>query len=185
MRNMTTLGGNVARVFPWNDFPVALLALGAELVIAGESSRAMDADTYFKGQPARHYQPGDLLTEIRVPVIGIGQGFAYHKETIVNMDFSLLTLSASLTMEKRTVTAVRIAAGAGLPLPARLTALEDALHGRPLSTDLVKEAVAATVGTVKWKGSDGFSDAYIQQLATVHLEDVLLAAWRAAKGGVA
>ncbi len=182
LRNMTTLGGNIARVFPWNDFPVVLLALGAEMVIAAETETVHHADTYFKGQPARIYQPGDLLTEIRVPAITKGTGFGYHKETVINMDFSLLTLAAVITLEKRTIRTVRIAAGAGVPMPTRLTALENALTGQTIATETIEDAVKAHVDAVKWKGGDGFSDAYIRQLALVHLTGTLLDAWQNAKG---
>src|SRR5690606_16923453 len=75
LRNMTRIGGNVARVFPWNDFPVALLALGAEMVIAADAETTMPADMYFKGQPARLFKPGDLLVDIRVPAVVPGSGF--------------------------------------------------------------------------------------------------------------
>ncbi|HMO51192.1 MAG TPA: FAD binding domain-containing protein [Kiritimatiellia bacterium] len=185
IRNMTTIGGNIARVFPWNDFPVVLLALGADMIVTGEVEAVHPADTYFKGQPARLFQPGDLLTEIRVPAIVPGVGFGYHKETVVNMAFSALTLAVRLTLDKRMIADVRIAAGAGIPLPARLTAIEQALMGRPISTETIQQALDAQVDAVTWKGGDGFSDAYVRQLARVHLEDVLIEAWQAAKGGAA
>jgi len=184
IRNMTTIGGNIARVFPWNDFPVALLALRAEMVIAsGEKTTTHAADTYFKGQPARLFQPGDLLTEIRVPEVGPGCGFGYHKENVVNMDFSLLTLAVWLKLEKRTIADVRIAVGAGVPMPCRLPVLETALTGAVVSTETIQNAVAAHIDEVKWKGSDGFSDAYVRQLALAHLVDTLTDAWQEAKGG--
>lgn len=185
MRNMTTLGGNIARVFPWNDFPVALLALGAEMVIAADADSVHPAETYFKGQPARLFQPGDLLKQVRVPAVTAGCGFGYHKEKVVNMDYSLLTLAVWMKLEKRTVAEVRIAAGAGVPLPSRLTALESALAGNVISTETVKETIASVVNSVRWKGGEGFSDAYIAQLARVHLEDTIIEAWQMAKGGAA
>lgn len=185
MRNMTTLGGNLARVFPWNDFPVALLALGAELVIAAESPTVHPADTYFKGQPARFYQPGDLLTEIRVPAVTAGCGFGYHKETVVNMDFSLLTVAAWLKLEKRTIREIRLAVGAGVPLPTRMTAIEEALRGKPANREHIEAAVTQGIDTVKWKGGDGFSDAYIRQLALAHIPDAIEQALQMAKGGAA
>jgi CO/xanthine dehydrogenase FAD-binding subunit len=183
MRNMTTLGGNVARVFPWNDFPVALLALDAELVIRGDTETIHPALTYFKGQPARLFQPGDLLTEIRVPAVLPGTGFFYHKETVVNMDFSLMTIAVWLRLEKKSVADIRIAVGAGVPLPCRLIALEDALRDQVLTEELLQPRIAAQVDAVKWKGGDGFSDAYIRQLAMVHLGDTITQAWKMAKGG--
>ncbi|HMP88730.1 MAG TPA: FAD binding domain-containing protein [Kiritimatiellia bacterium] len=183
IRNMTTIGGNIARVFPWNDFPVALLALGAVMTITGQDVQTHTADVYFKGQPARLYEPGDLLVEIKVPAVKSGCGFAYHKENVVNMDFSLLTLAAWIRLDKRTVADIRIAAGAGVPLPCRLPGLENALAGVAISTDAIKQAIASTLDSVKWKGGDGFSDDYIRALAQAHLEDVIIDAWQMAKGG--
>lgn len=182
MRNMTTLGGNLARVFPWNDFPVALLALDAALDIAGDTVTTHPAATYFKGQPARLFQPGDLLTTIRIPAVGPDCGFGYHKETVVNMDFSLFTAAVWLRRDKRTITDIRIAVGAGVPLPQRLIALEDALTGKSFTRDTVRAAVIAHADAVNWKGGDGFSAAYIRQLALTHLDDALHAAWREASG---
>jgi aerobic carbon-monoxide dehydrogenase medium subunit len=183
IRNMTTIGGNIVRVFPWNDFPVALLALGAEMVISGDQVATHHADTYFKGQPARLFQPGDLLTEIKIPAIGANCGFGYHKETVVNMDFSLLTVAAWMRLDKKTVADIRIAAGAGIPLPSRLSNLEVALQGKLLTADLIQMSVASSVEAIRWKGSDGFSDVYIKQLACAHIADAILAAWQMAKGG--
>jgi len=185
IRNMTTIGGNVVRVFPWNDFPVALLALGAEMVISGEQIATHHADTYFKGQPARLFQPGGLLTEINVPFIGANCGFGYHKETVVNMDFSLLTVAVWMKLEKRTIADIRIAAGAGIPLPARLSELESELKGKTISAEVILQAIASKIETIRWKGHDGFSDAYIKQLARAHVADALNAAWILAKGGAA
>jgi CO/xanthine dehydrogenase FAD-binding subunit len=185
MRNMSTIGGNIARVFPWNAFPVALLALDAEMTIAGEQEEKHPATSYFKGQPARLYKPGDLLTTIAIPAVGPGCGFGYHKETVVNMDFSLLTLAVWMRLEKRTITGLRVAAGAGVPVPKRLTELEDALLNKAVSASAIEQAVASTVDAVRWKGGDGFSDDYIRTLASVHLVDALTEAWQMAKGGAA
>lgn len=185
IRNMTTLAGNIVRVFPWNDFPVVLLALNAEMVIAADTESVHPAATYFKGQPARLFQPGDLLKEVRVPSVKAGCGFGYHKEKVVNMDYSLLTLAVWLKLEKRTVAEIRIAAGAGVPLPCRLTALEGAIAGQVISTETIKQAIEAHASPVRWKGGDGFSDEYIAQLARVHLEDAIIEAWQMAKGGAA
>jgi CO/xanthine dehydrogenase FAD-binding subunit len=46
IRNMSTLGGNIVRVFPWNDFPVALLALDATMCIEGGKEKVYSADEY-------------------------------------------------------------------------------------------------------------------------------------------
>lgn len=185
MRNMATLGGNIVRVFPWADFPVALLVLGADMVVAGDGESVHFADVYFKGQPARLFQPGDLLVEVRVPRLKSGEGFGYHKETVINTDFSRLTVAAWIKRDGHSAAEVRVAAGAGVPMPTRLSGLEDALKGRKLDDAIIGAAVEANLDAVRWKGGDGFSDAYVKQLARAHLADVIHAAWREAKGGAA
>lgn len=182
IRNMTTLGGNIVRVFPWADFPVVLLALGAEMIIAGDTSRSHPADMYFKGQPARLFTPGDLLIEVRVPLLEAGCGFGYHKETVVQSDFSILTIAAWLRLDKRTIADVRVAAGAGIPMPARLTELESTLRGKAVSRETIISSVDGTLDAVRWKGGDGIKDDYVRQLAATHLVDVLEAAVAEAKG---
>lgn len=182
MRNMTTIGGNIARVFPWNDFPVALLALNATLTVTGEKETTHPADVFFKGQPSRLFQPGDLLTEVAVPEVGAGCGFGYHKETLVHMDFSRLTTAVWIRRDKKVISEARIAVGAGVPLPCRIPALESALVGKKYSAESISTCVESQLESVRWKGVDGCSDEYARQLARVHLVDVIQEAYQMAGG---
>lgn len=183
LRNMTTIGGNIARVFPWNDFPVALLALDATMTISGEAETAHPAPVFFKGQPGRLFQAGDLLTEISVPEIGEGCGFGYHKESLVNMDFSHLTIAAWIRCEGRMIRDARVAVGAGVPLPCRLPALEVELVGKKCAAAAIAAAVEAQLDGVSWKGDRGYSNEYIKQLARAHLPDAISGACEMAGGG--
>lgn len=182
LRNMTTLGGNIARVFPWNDFPVVLLALNATMIVSGETEAAHAAETFFKGQPSRLFQPGDLLTEISVPTVGEGCGFGYHKETLVNMDFSHLTVAVWLRREGRTIREARVAVGAAVPLPCRLPSLEAELVGKKCAAESIGAAVEAQLDSVSWKGDRGYSNEYVRQLARAHLPDAILQACAMAGG---
>ena len=182
LRNMTTIGGNISRVFPWNDFPVALLALNATMTISGEAKTSHLASVFFDGQPSRLFQPGDLLTEISVPEIGEGSGFGYHKESLVNMDFSHLTIAAWIRREGRTSRDARVAVGAGVPLPCRLSALEAELVGKKCAEADIAAAVEAHLAGVSWKGDRGYSSEYIKQLARAHLPDAILEACGMAGG---
>jgi hypothetical protein len=72
---MSTLGGNIVRVFAWADFPVALLALGATMIIQGDEARRVAADEFFNGQPVRLLKTGDLLVGVQIPALSAGPGF--------------------------------------------------------------------------------------------------------------
>lgn len=185
MRNTITLGGNIARVFPWADFPIVLLALGADIVVSSDEEKVYSADDYFKGQAAQKLEHGDIVTEVHVPRLKANEGFGYHKETLTYASYSKLTLAVWLQLDKRTVTDIRIAAGAGIPVQKRLTDLENALKGKAVSADVITAAVEETIDAVKWTGGDGYSADYTRQLARAHLVDVITGAWQEAKGGAA
>lgn len=182
IRNMSTLGGNIVRVFPWNDLPVALLALDATMVIQGAKEHTYGVDDYFDGQPLRLFKAGHLLTRVEVPALKRGQGFGYHKEVRVAAGFSLVTAAALVTVKAGRITEARLAVGAGISFPSRLTAVEEALEGQPVDSVDLKGAVAKGTAKLSWKGKEGLSDAYAAHLGRVVLVDVLTAALRQAKG---
>lgn len=182
IRNISTLGGNIVRVFPWNDFPVALLALDATLYIEGVAEKAYSSDDYFNGQPIRLFQPGQLLTRVEVPVLKPGQGFGYHKEVRLHAGFSLMTAAAVITVKSGRIDGIRVAASAGIALPARLPLVEAALGGQPADAASLQQAVANGTAALAWKGKEGMSDEYAAHLGRVVLMDVLSAALLQAQG---
>jgi CO/xanthine dehydrogenase FAD-binding subunit len=182
IRNISTLGGNIVRVFPWNDFPVALLALDATMYVEGAKEKAYSADDFFDGQPVRLFKPGQLLTRIEVPVLKKGQGFGYHKEVRLHAGFSLMTAAAVVTVKAGRIKEVRVAAGAGIALPARLPLVEAALEGQSAEAPSLNQAVANGTTELSWKGKEGMSDQYAAHLGRVVLMDVLSAALLQAKG---
>jgi CO/xanthine dehydrogenase FAD-binding subunit len=184
IRNMSTLGGNIARVFPWADFPVALLALDAQMVIGGGADRVLPADGFFEAQPARLFAPGELLKEVRITALGPGEGFAYRKEKRTAAGFSLATVAVRLALQGRHIGSARIAAGSCIPFPRRLVTAERALAGcRPREAE-VGEAVSAGLAGVKFMENAGLSETYVEHLTRVLLRDAILeAAQRARAGG--
>lgn len=181
VRNMSTLGGNIVRVFAWADFPVALLALGASMTIQGEAAQAVAADEFFNGQPARLLKAGDLLVSVRVPARKPGQGFGYHKQTRVSADFSQATAAVLLEAEGRKIRSARVALGAAVTFPCRLKGVEAALAGKAGGEKLFREA-AAQLGERNWRSVAGFTPEYIQHVAEVAVADALSKAWSEATG---
>jgi len=185
IRNMSTIGGNISRVFPWADFPAVLLALNASMVIAGDAERVLSADEFFDGQPARLFQPGELLMTVNVPVLAAGQGFGYRKQTQTSAGFSLMTAAVWVEADGSAVKTARVAIGAGVPFPGRVTSVEELLKGRKASEAAFREAAEKGLAELKFKGGDGMSEEYIGHLAAVLVGDALNEAWAAAKGGAA
>jgi CO/xanthine dehydrogenase FAD-binding subunit len=173
VRNISTLGGNICRVFPWADLPVALLALNADMLIRGDKEIVMPCDEYFSSQPARLFKNGDLLVAVQVPALGPHMGFGYHKEVRTAKGFSMMTAAAVLTLDGDTIEQARVAAGGAAPFPCRLPDVEAALQGQAAETKTFQQAVPAGIDKINWKGREGLTDEYARHLAEVVVCDVL------------
>lgn len=182
IRNMSTLGGNIARVFPWADFPVALLALGAFAIIGdGARERQIPANEFFGGQPMRLLQPGELVVRIEVPAVGSDTGFGYRKIKLKATGFSLITAAAWLKVEGPRIIEVRVALGGGVPFPARANEIEAALAQRVICESDLREVARQGLQNFKFREAEGMSATYIGELAAVVAGDVLVEAYAAAK----
>jgi CO/xanthine dehydrogenase FAD-binding subunit len=182
IRNVSTIGGNIARVFPWADFPVALLALEASVTVLGKDEKTYDADEYFKSQPARLFKGGELLTAVTVPALEKASGFGYHKEVLTSSGFSMMTAAARLKLDGPVIRDARLAAGAAVSFPRRLTDVEERLRGEKAGEEVFEKAALEGCRGMTWKGKEGSSDEYAAHLARVVLRDVLVKAMKQAKG---
>jgi carbon-monoxide dehydrogenase medium subunit len=76
VRNRGTIGGNVCSNDPTNHLPPLLVAIGAEMTVAGAAGeRTVAAEDFFLGVYMTVVGPGELLTKLTVPA-GKGDGFA-------------------------------------------------------------------------------------------------------------
>ena len=75
VRNRATICGNVAHGDPANDHPATMIALRAEMVATGPGGeRSIGVDDFFHGLFMTALEPGEILTEIRIPAPGGGAG---------------------------------------------------------------------------------------------------------------
>ena len=80
VRNMGTLGGNIANGSPIGDTPPAFIALGAEITLRkGAERRVVKLEDYFIAYGKQDRAPGEFLESIRVPVPGPDDVYAVHK----------------------------------------------------------------------------------------------------------
>ncbi len=132
VRNRATICGNVAHGDPANDHPATMLALRATMVATGpEGERSIAVDDFFHGLFMTALQPGEILTEIRIPSPGAHSGGAYLKLERKVGDYAVAGAAVQLTLdEDGTVTQ----AGIGLTnlgmAPIRASAAEEVLTGQ-------------------------------------------------------
>ena len=67
---MATLGGNTASALPSADTPPTLLALDARVVLVGpQGVRIVPLGDYFTGPGQSIRQPGEIISEFRIPLV--------------------------------------------------------------------------------------------------------------------
>ncbi len=142
VRNMGTIGGNLAHGDAANDHPAVMLALNASVVATGAGgSRVIPIDEFFFGFYATALQPDEILTEIQIPIPPAGTGSAYHKLERKVGDYATAGVAVQITLDDK---GVCTAAGIGLtnvnPTPLRATRSQEALVGKPLNDEAIAQA---------------------------------------------
>lgn len=142
VRNMGTVGGNIAHGDAANDHPAVMLALRAEVTAAGpEGSRVIPIDEFFYGFYMTALQPTDILTEIRLPIPPAGTGTAYHKLERKVGDYATAGVAVRISIDGDGICQY---AGIGLtnvnPTPLRAARSEEALVGKKLTDEVILEA---------------------------------------------
>jgi aerobic carbon-monoxide dehydrogenase medium subunit len=141
VRNLATVGGNLAHADPANDHPATMLAYGASVVARGPGgSRTIPIDDFFVGLFESALAPGEILTEIRIPQPPPGSGGAYLKLERKVGDYAVAAVAVQLTLAGGAVSAVRIGLTNVAPVPMRATDAEAALQGQAPSAQAIEAA---------------------------------------------
>ena len=121
-----------------SDTAPALIALEAQMVIRNsKGERVVNAEDYFIGPEIDITRmnvlgPGDLLTTIRIPSTWAGAQFYFEKVRDRQVwDFPLLNVASAMVVSGGNIERIRIAVNAAAARPLRLTAVEDAVRGKP------------------------------------------------------
>ncbi|WP_315919007.1 xanthine dehydrogenase small subunit [Mesorhizobium sp. SP-1A] len=145
VRNMGTIGGNIANGSPIGDTPPALIALGAALTLRkGAARRTIPLEEFFIAYGKQDRQPGEFVESVQVPIPAKDEKYAVYKVTKRRDEDITATLGAfrlKLAADG-TVETVCIAYGGMAATPKRATAVENALVGKPWTEATVEAAMA-------------------------------------------
>jgi len=142
VRNLSTLGGNLAHADPANDHPATMIAYRAEIVATGpKGDRTIPATEFFTGPFETGLAHGELLTEIRIPVPGKNSGGAYVKLERKVGDFATAAVAVQLSLAKDgTIEQAGLAlTNVGLT-PIHASAAEQALKGKKPDDTVLRQA---------------------------------------------
>lgn len=142
VRNMGTIGGNLAHGDAANDHPAAMIALNATVVATGPNGkRSIPIDEFFFGFYMTALQHGDILTEIQLPIPSKRTGSAYHKIERKVGDYATAGVAVQISLdEDNTCTACGIGLTNVNPTPLRAARSEQALIGKKLTSETIAEA---------------------------------------------
>ena len=151
IRNTATLGGNLGTGSPIGDSPPALLALGAQLVLASAAGeRTVELADYFTGYRQTVRQPDELIKSIVIP-LPLAPLAAFHKIAKRRFDdISSIAVGYGLTLgDDGAVADIKIGVGGAAATPLRATGTEDFLRGKAWTAETADAAaeVMATEGT--------------------------------------
>lgn len=144
VRNAGTIGGNIANGSPIGDMPPALIALGARLVLASRAGeRELDLEDFFIEYGKQDLQPGECVLRVRIPKPVSALHFrAYKLSKRFDQDISAVLGAFAMKLSDGRINGIRIAYGGMAGVPARASACEAALLGKPWNAASVEQACA-------------------------------------------
>ncbi len=144
IRNRGTLGGSIALADPAAEFPAVVLALDAEMEIAGPSGRRrVAADEFFVDLFETALAPGDLLVAVHVPLFKNAQRIAFDELARRRGDYALVGCGMVATCHSDLVENIRIAFCSVGSVPTRARHAEATIAGARIDAGRIAAAQAA------------------------------------------
>jgi len=186
IRNRGTIGGSLAHADPAAELPAVMLALNARFTVSSQAgAREVEADDFFMGLFATAVQPGELLTDIRIPPSPSHCGFAFQEISRRHGDFALVGVAAVVSLDAGGNCAdARIALLSVGDRPMRAVEAAKTLTGqRPSAESIAAAADAAATKDIDPSGDIHASARYRRHLAKVLTRRVLTRAFERARQG--
>ncbi|MEP6818453.1 MAG: xanthine dehydrogenase family protein subunit M [bacterium] len=179
VRNKGTIGGSVAHSDPAGDWPAAVIALNAQIVVVGANGeRTINADDFFVDLLTTALAPGEILREIRIAKPSGRYGHSYQKVRHPASGFAVVGVAVSLGLgadgscESASVGVTGVASKA-----YRAGAVEAALKGQQLNDQTIAGAAAHATDGVDANSDLYASEDYRRHLAEVYTRRALQAAF--------
>ncbi|MCT7377751.1 xanthine dehydrogenase small subunit [Chelativorans salis] len=146
VRNMGTIGGNIANGSPIGDMPPPLITLGATLTLRqGRKRRTIPLEDFFIAYGKQDRRPGEFVEAVHVPLPDAGTHFAAWKVS-KRRDEDITAVLGAFNLKLDAdgkVAEARIAYGGMAATPKRAAGVEAGLIGKPWTAATVERAMAA------------------------------------------
>jgi len=187
IRNLATIGGNMANASPAADMATPLLVLEAAAVVAGtRGRRRLPLGEYLADAAAGRFSKS-ILVEILIPEPPAGKrcGWSFEKLGRTAVDISLVSVAAGIQLDRKgTVTRARVALGSVAPSPMRAETAEQLMTGRLADAALIAEAAAEIARAARPISDVRASAEYRREMSQVLGARALGECVRQAEGGL-
>jgi xanthine dehydrogenase small subunit len=148
IRNVGTIGGNIANGSPIGDVPPALIALGSTLTLQqGRATRTMPLENFFLAYGKQDRAPSEFVRSLRVPKLAANERFRCYKiSKRFDQDISAVMGAFKIALDGARIAAARIAFGGMAATPSRAPAAEAGLRGADLGDPATWTAALQAIG---------------------------------------
>jgi carbon-monoxide dehydrogenase medium subunit len=170
VRNVATIGGNLAHGDPHMDLPPVLMALDASVVVKGRGGeRTLKVENLFAGYYETVLKRDDIIAELRIPPQGARRA-AYLKCTTGSADdWPALGVAISLEADSNVMRAPRVVVSAATEKAIRLKGAEKVLSGATIDDGVLARAGDAAAEEAETVSDVRGSAAYKRELIRVYV----------------
>ncbi|MDE0035566.1 MAG: xanthine dehydrogenase family protein subunit M [Deltaproteobacteria bacterium] len=145
VRNMATVGGNIASGEPLTDLPCVFITLDATVRIANTSGgRTLLLEEVFVDYYETQLGEDEVLTHVVIPPLPARSAIDYVRFSSSSVvDKPCIGVAVRMSVEDETCRGVRIGLGCVAPTPMRARNAEAALEGQPLNDENLHQAARA------------------------------------------
>lgn len=184
VRNKGTIGGSIVHADPAGDFPAAIIALDAEMIVVGANGeRTIKAEDFFVDMLTTSLEAGEILREIRVNLPEGSFGQSYMKVHQPASGFAIVGVAVSLTRNDDGSSCASASVGiTGVASIAyRAKEVENALIGTSLDEQAIASASQHATDGVDANSDLFASEDYRRHLAQVYTQRAIQTAAERAK----
>ncbi|OQB25175.1 MAG: Caffeine dehydrogenase subunit beta [Firmicutes bacterium ADurb.Bin182] len=183
VRNMGTLGGNLANASPAADTAGPVICYKGILELMSRSGiREVPAEDFFISSGVSAIRPDELLTRIKLPAVNKNTGAKFIKTGRVKSDIAKVSFTVVIEREGSKIKSCRAAAGSAAAKPVYLRTVSESLKGRIMTRELITETVDRIAGIIEPIDDQRTTAEYRKELIKVIAADAFSKAWSLSGG---
>lgn len=185
IRNRGTIGGSITHADPAAELPMLMKLLDASItLVSSKGTRIVEADDFFLGALTADVEENELVTEINLPPLPQGAGWAFEEVARRAGDFALAAVGVVLHVEHGKIIEARIGVMGVADTPMRINDAETILFNQVCDPTTLDEVVQAVMQVIQPSTDLHASAEYRLHLTEVLVRRAVKTAWQRATGEI-